>query len=919
MRSDEPERSTARRQEDSAIANEQQDAVSVAGSDGPCLAAQERYWQRRLAGDVPILDACLDGIRPPTKAYHREELSICFSESTTERIHELCRQRGCSLLVLLLVGAKAVWVRHGAEESLVIGSATVSSRSGSSGEEGPSYTNIVPLCTDLSGNPTVAECLERAATAVREARQNSGFPFARMIPLSGYDLASPRSPIFQTMLLAFELSERWTSADTAPRREEIAEHTAACDAVLVASHSDRRLTISCEYDSELFREDTIRRYLSHLRIVVEGMLESQERRLLDLPMLDHEEEALVLLGWNQTQVPAPLDRTFVELFQERVAEHPDAICAQMGEEQLTYDQLNRSANRVAHALRAVGVGPEQLVAVLDERGLNLLVVILGVWKAGAAYVPLDPRHPSKRLAAILEGSRASVAVTGRTLAPLLHEAGSQLSREARPRVLVAEEVLRGSTMADNLDVVAEPGCLAYTIFTSGSTGTPKGAMVEQRGMINHLYAKIRELELGPRDIVAETASQCFDISVWQFMAPLLSGGRVHVVEDAVAYDPMRLLEIVARYRITVLQTVPSFLHVVLGEPCARALPLGHLRWLISTGEALPPELCERWFHRYAEIPLLNAYGPTECSDDVTHHVLDGRVQGASVPIGRPLANTQIYVVDEQLRPQPVGVRGELLVGGVGVGRGYCGSPDLTAEAFVPSPFSEHAGARLYRTRDSARWASNGQLEYLGRLDHQLKVRGFRIEPREIEVVLRHFAEVQDAVVMPRDEGDGNVTLIAYLVSSRPPRIADLDGFVRARLPVYMLPAAYVVLDRFPRTTNGKIDRRALPAPTPGDRPTSDDYEAPRGATEAALVEKWAELFDLERVGRHDNFLDLGGHSLLATQLVSWIYEVFQLKLSLRDVFEAPSVERLAERIDALRGAVEPAPSPGGVDEEEIVL
>lgn len=903
------------------MANKQQadlDAVTVAGADRPCLGQQERYWQRRLAGDLPILDACLDDVRPPTKAYHREQLSIRFSETITDRMHELCRQQECSLLVLLLVGVKAVWVRHGAEESLVIGSATVGSRGGSPAGDEPSYVTVVPLCTDLSGNPTVAECLARAATAVREAQQNGDFPFARMIPLSGYDVVSSRSPIFQTMLLAFELSEHWSSPGTTPRLEGIAEHTAACDAVFVASQSEGQLTIACEYDSELFREDTIHRYLSHLRSVIEGMLESQEPRLLDLPMLDREEEAQVLLGWNRTQVPAPLDRTFVELFAERVAEHPDAICAQMGDEQLTYDQLNRSANKVAHALRAMGVGPEQLVAVLDERGLNLLVVILGVWKAGAAYVPLDPRHPSKRLAMILEGSRALVAVTGRTLVPLLHEARSQLSDEARPRVLVAEEVLGGGTLERNLDVTVEPGCLAYTIFTSGSTGTPKGAMVEQRGMINHLYAKIRELELGPHDIVAETASQCFDISVWQFMAPLLSGGRVHVVEDAVAYDPMRLLEIVARYRITVLQTVPSFLHVVLGESSARALPIGHLRWLISTGEALPPELCERWFRRYAEIPVLNAYGPTECSDDVTHHVIRGRIQGTSVPIGHPLANTQIYVVDEQLRPQPVGVRGELLVGGVGVGRGYRGSPDLTADAFVPSPFSEHAGARLYRTRDSVRWANNGQLEYLGRLDHQLKVRGFRIEPREIEVILRHFGEIQDAVVVPRDEGDGNVTLIAYLVSSRSPRIADLHELVRARLPVYMLPAAYVLLDRFPRTANGKIDRRALPAPTSADRPTSDEYEAPLGATEAALVEKWTELFDVERVGRNDNFLDLGGHSLLATQLVSWIYEVFQLKLSLRDVFEAPSIERLAERIDAMRSAAAPAPS-GGADEEEIML
>jgi amino acid adenylation domain-containing protein len=875
------------------------------------LGEQERYWQRRLTSELPALDACLDNVRPLAKAFHREELNIAFSEPATARIYDLCRGLDKSLLVLLLTAIKALWVRYGAEQRLAIGSATVVSRQG----EAAFFENAVPILTDLSGKPSVAECLERTANAVREVRQNNSLPFAKIVSLRGHNIMSPRSPTFQTMLLSFDLADRWVPPGAIPSLDYIADYATACDAVFNLSQDGRRLSIHCQYDCQLFRQATIKRYLSHLRILIEGMIEFPEARLFDIPIMEGEEETQVLVDWNQTDISIPSGRSFVQLFEEQVAEHPDSIGAQFGERQLSYDQLNRSANRVARALRAAGIGPEDLVALLDERNLDLLVAMLGVWKTGAAYVPLDPRNPPTRIAAVLEVSRAPVVLVGRTLIPLLDEAQSVLGNTFKPRVMVAEGVLGPPASDENLEIWTDPSCLAYTIFTSGSTGVPKGAMVEQRGMVNHLFAKIRDLKLCKNDIVAETASQCFDISVWQFMAPLLVGARVDVAEDDVAYDPVLLLEFVAQSQATVLQIVPTVLHAALGEGPSDTPPLNHLRWMISTGEALPHELCQRWLRRYPEIPILNAYGPTECSDDVTHHVVDAaHLLGESVLIGRPLANTRIYITDDQLRPQPVGLRGELLVGGIGVGRGYRGSPDLTADAFVPSPFPGQVGERLYRSGDSGKWASDGQLEYIGRLDYQLKVRGYRIEPRDIEIVLRQSPDVRDAVVLAREVGDGNLALIAYLLCSRTLPVHDLHEFARARLPMYMLPVAYVLLDDFPRTLNGKIDRRALPEPTSEDRPQSDCYEAPRGATEVALAERWAKLFDLERVGRRDNFLDLGGHSLLATQLVSWIYNELQIKLSIRDVFEAPFVNSLAERIDVLLAAKQVQRAGGKGDE-----
>jgi amino acid adenylation domain-containing protein len=476
---------------------------------------------------------------------------------------------------------------------------------------------------------------------------------------------------------------------------------------------------------------------------------------------------------------------------------------------------------------------------------------------------------------------------------------------AGPRLLVLEECLEQPTPSVPPRPPFDPRHLAYVIFTSGSTGVPKGAMLEQRGMLNHLWIKTAELGLGPEDAVAQSASQGFDISIWQFLAPLLVGGRVEVLEDEVAFDGARLLSEVARRGVTVLETVPSLLRAILDAGDLPDLP--RLRWLIPTGEALPPDLCRAWLARYPDIPLVNAYGPTECSDDVAHQVIHGAPleHESLVPIGRALANLRLHVLDRGLQPVPVTSAGELYVGGAGVGRGYLHDPAATARAFVPDPFSATPGERLYRTGDLVRRRSGGELEFLGRLDHQVKIRGSRIEPGEIEAALLRQPEVARCAVVVRESAAG-AHLVAYVVGKNgaPPDGENLVAALRRELPEAMVPSAFVPLEALPLTANGKLDRAALPEP---EMPRMDgSLTAPRTPTEERLARLWAEVLGVDAVGVHDDFFALGGHSLLAMRLVARVNASLDVQIALPDLFEQPTVAGIARKVtetllDDIRG------------------
>ncbi|KAA6175348.1 amino acid adenylation domain-containing protein, partial [Pseudomonas veronii] len=652
------------------------------------------------------------------------------------------------------------------------------------------------------------------------------------------------------------------------------------------------LGLHLSYDQRYFDETTVQSMLGEFKRLLLALMHGFHGDMADLPLMGEQERAFLLHGCNQSAHAYPLERSYVELFEAQVAAHPQRIAASCLDRQWTYDELNRRSNGLGHALIAAGVGLDQPVALLAERSLDLLGMIIGSFKAGAGYLPLDPGLPSQRLRSIIDLSRTPLLVCTEAC----REQAIALLDGFDCQLLVWEEVpSRGA----NPGVYCTPDNLAYVIYTSGSTGLPKGVMVEQRGMLNNQLSKVPYLQLSETDVIAQTASQSFDISVWQFLAAPLFGARVDIVPNTIAHYPQGLLAHVQTQGITVLESVPSLIQGMLAE---ERISLDGLRWMLPTGEAMPPELAHQWLLRYPQIGLVNAYGPAECSDDVAFFRVDlASTRGTYLPIGTPTDNNRLYLLDGALELVPQGAVGELCVAGTGVGRGYVGDPLRTAPVFVPNPFGA-AGERLYRTGDLARRRSDGVLEYVGRIDHQVKIRGYRIELGEIEARLHEQSDVRDAAVGVQ-EGDNGKHLVGYLVAADETlnpgeRLDRIKQRLRAELPEYMVPLHWLWLDRLPLNANGKLDRKALPTLEIGQLHSQDSL-APRNALEATLAAIWAEVLKVERVGVQDNFFELGGHSLLATQIASRVQKTLQRDVPLRAMFECSTVAALAEYIDGL--------------------
>jgi amino acid adenylation domain-containing protein len=869
---------------------------------GEALENLLSYWKRQLAGAPPLMELPVDRPRAAAGSFNSDAEQCLLSKELTASLKELCRRQNSTPFMALLAAFAALLRRHTGKDDIVVG-APVANR-GRSEIEGliGFFLNTLALRTDLSGDLTFRELLGRVREVALGAYAHQEMPFERLVEELHPQRSLNRTPLFQVLLI-FQNNPRLSLElpGLSLSHAGVARRASYFDMTLWASEEAEGLNLLLEYNTDLFDASTARRLLDHLQTILERVSADPELRLGQFTSLGEAEARRVLVEWNATARDYPRHMRFHQLFEEQVRRTPERLAVTCGDQRLTYGELNRRANRAARRLAAQGVEAGSLVAVLSERGADFLATILAIFKAGGAYLPLDPRHPPARIRQVLEQSGAPYAVASRGLLPAVGGVtGARLSS--------IEELLAPGIGEEDLPCRSEAGDLAYVIYTSGSTGRPKGVMVEQRGMLNHLYAKISDLRMDEADVVAQNASQCFDISVWQMLSPLLVGGRVHVIDDETAYDAQRLLSEAERQSVSVLEVVPSLLGAMLAGGDSR-LAAGALRWLILTGEALPPELCNDWLRMHPGVPVLNAYGPTECSDDVTHHaVLEPAGEHVvNVPVGRPLANTQIYILDERMLPVPVGVAGEIYVGGEGVGRGYLSEPGRTAAAFLPDPFSAEPCARLYRTGDLGRFLADGAVEFLGRLDHQVKVRGHRIELGEIEAVLRRHPSVLDSVVVAREDSPGDKRLVAYLTAKSEAGGAtviqhgELRKHLRERLPEYMLPAAFVQLEALPLTPNGKVDRRALPAPDWSRPEVQKSYVSPRGPVEEALADIWRKSLGLQQVGAEDNFFDLGGHSLLATQVVSRVRETFRVELPLRSIFERPTVEGLAETISlALR-------------------
>ncbi|HET8842181.1 MAG TPA: amino acid adenylation domain-containing protein, partial [Ktedonobacteraceae bacterium] len=867
---------------------------------GATLERQLDYWKKQLDGVVP-LDFPTDYPRPAVQTFKGARQTFIVPSSLSGDLKRVSQREQVTLFMLLLAVFQVLLARWSGQQEIVVGTPIANrTRAEVEGLIG-FFVNTLVLRTSLAGNPSLRDLLGRVRETALGAYAHQDVPFEKLVEVLQPERDLSRSPLFQVMFILQGLSQSLPDLPYVQARPLESDGAAAkFDLTLVVVERAEDLLCGLEYNTDLFEPASMTRLLAHWQSLLEAVVTSLEQGVQQLPILSAIERQQVLVDWNQTRMPFPLETSLVSLIAAQAQRVPERTALWCGERRLSYRALEERSNQLAHLLVEQGVGPEVLVGLYQERSLELIVSMLAIFKAGGAYVPLDPAYPTERLAWVLQETQVQVVLTQPNLAGVLAaHAVTAVELSADWRELTAYPVY---PLADR----SHPAGLAYVIYTSGSTGRPKGAMVTQGGMLNHLLAKIADLQLGEQDRLAQTASPCFDISVWQCFAALLLGGQVHILPDAIAHDASALLEAVVQQQVQVLEVVPSLLRSLLEvvEQSAEVPELA-LRWLVVTGEAFPAALCQRWQQRFPGMGVVNAYGPTECADDVTHACLTTPLRSAwaSVPIGRAIANTRLYVLDEYLAPVPIGVVGQLYVGGAGVGRGYWGEPGQTASVFVPDLYApeQEAGGRLYQTGDRVRYLAEGQLEFLGRTDHQVKVRGYRIELEEIEAVLGEHEGVQACCVLVREDTPGDQRLVGYVVTRQQPAPPPeaLRQQVRRRVPEYMVPAHLVYLEQLPLTANGKLDRASLPAPTvEGTAPLAGGgmLSTP---LEEIVASSWAEVLGRERIGRYDQFFELGGHSLLATQVASRLRQRLGIALPLRLLFEAPRVVEQARRIEGL--------------------
>jgi amino acid adenylation domain-containing protein len=898
--------------------------------DGPALAPLLAAWRSALAGAPPALELPADRPRPAVRGSHGGRRLLRLGPAASVGLAALARGEDATAFMVLLTAFAALLGRGGGDggeagRAVVIGS-PVANRDRLELEPLIGFfVNTLPLHVELAGDPAFGELLGRVRRVALAAYALKDLPFEKLVE----ELAPPRdpsrTPLFQAML-AFRDREAGSPGLAGVRAELLPTllPRAKFDLLLSLASGAQGLAGDLEYSAELFDAATAERLAAHFTRLLEAAVRDPRQRLSQLPLLSPAESHQLLREWNDAAAAyAGAGRCLQQLVAEQAARRPDAVAVAAPEGLLTYDGLAAAAGRLARQLRGLGVGADQAVAVCAERSLEMVVGLLAVLAAGGAYVPLDPDFPGERLAFMLADCGATVLLAQRRLLPRLP---APLPAAIATVALdgIAGAAADPGSPGTGLDAAAGfaagplPESLAYVIYTSGSTGRPKGAMNGHRAVVNRLLWAQQAYGLAAADRVLQKTPISFDVSAWELFWPLVAGATLVLARPGGHQDPAYLARLIGEQGITTLHFVPSMLQEFLGAPDADARLLGSVRRVFASGEALPGELARRCHERFGPAAALyNLYGPTEAAVEVTAWRSEPGARRAAVPIGRPVGNARIHLLDAAFRPVPIGGPGELYIGGMPPARGYLGRPDLTAERFVPDPFGGdwgEAGARLYRTGDLARRLPGGAVDFLGRGDGQVKVRGVRIELGEIEEMLARHPAIRQAAAGVHEAAAGDLRLVAWVVPAAaapaPPAAGELRAFLRQRLPEAMVPAAYVVLDELPRNPSGKLDRRALPAPRWG-RGEQEAVALPRTAAEEILAAIWREVLAVERIGIHDSFFDLGGHSLLATRLMSRVRRAFGVELPLARLFEEPTVAGLAARLggDAVAPAPELKPGP----------
>ena len=873
--------------------------------EGETLRAQGEYWKKTLGGAPELLELPLDQPRPAQQDFSGGLVELVLEEELARGLRELSQRHGATLYMTLLAGWVVLLGRLSGQEEVVTG--TPVANRGRAEIEGliGFFVNTLALRVDLSGSPKVSELLERVKQIAIEAQQHQDIPFEQVVELLQPVRSLSHAPLLQVMFTwQNEGEERLelSGVQLEPLEQTIFPRLAKFDLRLALAESSKRIIGRVEYATALFEEKTVERYVGYFRRLLAGMVADSTQKVHRLPMLTEAERWCVLYEWNRTAVEYPDDKCIHQLLEDQVARTPENTAVVLGEDTLNYAELNRRTNRLAHYLIALGVEPDDRVAICAERSLEMIVAQLAVLKAGGTYVPLDPANPAERLLYMLQDTAPRAVIT--------QQRWSRLFTDFKGPLAVLNARGEEREWSDHPDTNPNPTGLtaehlAYVMYTSGSTGTPKAAMITHRA-IRRLVLSNGYAEFKPTDKVALVSNPAFDAATMEVWAPLLNGGCAVVVEQSELLEPERLRQILRRHAVSILWlTVGLFNQYaeVLGEE------FSHLRYLLVGGDKLDPGTIARVLERNPPQHLLNGYGPTETTTFAATYEVERVEKGRSIPIGRPISNTRIYILDAELQPVPIAVAGELYIGGEGVARGYLNQPALTADRFLPDPFVRNGPARMYKTGDIGRWLADGTIEFLGRNDFQIKVRGFRIELGEIEARLAEHEAVGDVVVVAREDVPGDKRLVAYYSSREGEGQAvepeQLRNYLAARLPEYMVPTAYVRLAALPLNPNGKLDRKALPVPE-ADAHAVRQYEAPVGEIENALAAIWADVLRLERVGRHDNFFELGGHSLLVMRVIARLRQTLKVEMSIRELFAQPVLANLARVLEgAARNALPP--------------
>jgi amino acid adenylation domain-containing protein/non-ribosomal peptide synthase protein (TIGR01720 family) len=857
---------------------------------GEILENQVSYWRKQLEG-VPVLQLLTDRPRPSVQTYEGARRNIALSPTLTAALHDLCRRQGVTLFMTMLAAFQTLLFRYTGQEDIVVGSPIANrNRTEIEGLIG-FFVNSLAMRTDLSGNPTFSELIRRVQGVALGAYEHQDLPFEKLVERLNPERDMSHNPLFQIMFAIQSLSvEELQLPGLTLSPFSIERVTASFDIELHLWEKPEGLSGMVVYNIDLFDDATIARLVGHYETLLESIVADPDQRISDVQILSDTERKQVLVGWNDTSNYYPNDKCIHHLFEEQVESTPDAVAVVFKNQQLTYQQLNQRANQLAHHLLSLGVGPEVPVGICVERSLEMLVGLLAILKAGGAYVPLDPNYPHERLSYLLSDSGIGVLVTNHQL--FASVASPNVQKVYMDREWGAIE----QHSQDNLEVRLGSDNLAYVIYTSGSTGFPKGVLVEHRNVVRLFTATQSWYEFNANDVWTNHHSIAFDFSVWEIWGALLYGGRLVIVPYWSSRDPQRFYDLLCKEKVTVLNQTPSAFRQLMEieKSDGRQAEL-YLRLVIFGGETLEPKSLKPWFEKYGDQSpqLVNMYGITETTVHVTYRPLTSKdVNSSRSAIGRPIPDLQMYILDDNFQPAPIGVKGEMFVGGAGVARGYLNRHQLSKERFIANPFSDQGEGRLYKTGDLARYLPNGEIEYLGRKDNQVKIRGFRIELGEIESALNTHPQVQQAVVIAREDIPGNKQLVAYVVSSSDAvSTNELRELIKSKLPEYMVPSAFIPLDILPLTANGKVDRQALPAPD-GETKREDGYLEPRTEIEQTLAKIWQELLLKEQIGIDENFFEIGGDSILSIQVVSRAKNS-GIQITAKQIFQNQTIADLA--------------------------